>query len=386
MRTISQLNAVIEERVSELSSDRARALCKPISENGRRFLSSDICIRIARRRGIEPAQLALNALAKIRKEDGELWSQHAGYINVGGEFESCIEAVEKQSAPVAVYLPARPKQVSVEGMLRLSARAIIQCWLARESACSVTLNFGDRARVISRTDSLYELFYEAHEFCARVRGADQRVDEQVLSFYTSHQDADCAFLLCPGDVDHHLWKRGGALPGFDEQAHVHIADRGWIGNLDRAPQSLEFLQLDAQRTPALLMHLGSALRGVEIEWQMPCYSEQNNLPWKLSSLRERLNNVAAQALPVQSDELSGYIGAETAFFIRYLKVFHQGSARWGEIPEFISALNGILNQTSLLLNDPKLRIEQATGNGRMSAIYATLSKVLGQISSFFYVD
>lgn len=386
MRSISDLTRLIEDQIKAIVGDPARALLRPLIDKDRSFLSSDVCIRIARRRGIEPSQLANEILKKVSAAHEESWTQHAGYLNIIGKWSPCAEVITPSTDPVFVYISPRQSSEAIESYVRLAARGLLQCLLACGSACCVTLQIGGEQIHVQSVGEAPRLFERVLGAARMPRSESDRIDEEILTNFEAQGEAACTFYLFPGDIDHQLMKRGGNLPGFDERAHVHIAERGWLLGLDSLPETFSYLRNDPYLTLSLLLHLSSADRGVDVDWKIPCFSERNNLLWKISSILERLQFVAAGIDPAEAGELQKHIEPEISFIVRYLDAFHQAAAWEGETEEFIYVLHALSDAGYRLLNDANLRIALATGDLDVGRIFAQLSPTFDRISSFFYVD
>lgn len=388
MRSLSEMSSEIVAVAERLFAESAQSLLKPMIEGEKRFLSSDICIRMARRRGQDPAVLARELLASIEPVAGETWVQHAGYLNITiARYDS-----ERLEAPmggddlrnVTIFIASKPASASQEAMLRLSAPAVLQGWLLAKNRRKVKVILGNQVLEPGRFATLPDFWEAILNFAGTERGVGISVHDQVLDVWRQHRTSQCCFSLFPGDVEHTLWREGGREPGFDERVSVFIPDRGWLADIDRYPGSSVIFRDRSQDCLSLILHLCSGSRGVDIEWQSPRFFERKNMLWYLASTHQRLINLLS-AVP-RGDSGVVEISPEIGFLIRFQPEFYLWALRAGEVVQWVTATGTLLERISALLNDPSMRIEARTGELPLARLCPLLEDATSKIYSFFHVD
>lgn len=388
MRSVAVISSDIERGVRELYADSAKALLKPMMEGGRCFLSSDVCIRIARRRSEDPSGLARELLKRIQPGPGEHWVQHAGYLNitVSGEGISEVKAPCPEVRHTLLYVPLRPAGVSPAALVRLAAPAVLQAWMLTKRDMPVSLRIGDQAIGREGAGSLAGMLHTVIEQSCIERSPTVDMRSVVLGLWRQHRSGTCCFSLFPGDVEHTLWRDGGKDPGFDEQVTVFIPERGWLADIDSIQDAWSGLKRDERSVLALLLHLCSSSRGVDIEWRVADFAERKNLLWCLESTRSRLSvfseSMSAGGVPPGPSVLP----AETGFLCRFIEVYFLRALIDGEVVEWAAAVALLLENISCLLNDPGLRIERAGQAPPLQQFYPLLIDATSSIYSFFHVD
>ena len=368
---------------------------KPVFQDPKWLLSSDICLLLARRLGQSPEVIAEDFLKKLPSSSQGQWQRIAGYLTFLFSNESHLVAdyhsVCCPPQKINIVVPGRDRRHLAPSYLRLVSLALLEgLWAIRrqlpvevmiaEESFTEQLRRGDIAGALDRVVLLSS--------CQQL--TKEETTSYVLERLTLDPTSTYSLFLSPGEVDPNLFKKGAQILLFDELVSVTIPERSWMADVDALPTNFSYLSQIKDGAYSLLLHLASNSRGVDIEWGAPAFHERKNFCWLLRSLLLRFESLKSKYLRdrvTPTSAIENHFEGPDGFILRFLPLFFERAVSHGEVIPLISSATTACMCLSLALNRAEFRIGLEKGDlkaiSHLSAL-EPLTMILNKL--FFDVD